>query len=157
MMAPRGHADGGGGDEALEVGRSRRWRRRRVSPELRRRLRRLLDCRRRRTQRRVLFLLLVEEVAAGRGAVEAISGAGSDAGDGHGGGGGAARCRRVRKSARNGLGIRVSRCGSAGCERGELRREVAAWSGGDGEEGGRADRLRRFALLVVPGGVGACE
>lgn len=39
--APRGNADGGGGDETLEVG-SRRRRRGRVSPELRRRLRRLL-------------------------------------------------------------------------------------------------------------------
>ena len=80
-MPPRGHADGGGGDEALEVGRRRG--RGLVSPELRRRVRRFLNCRGCRSQR---LVLLVEEVAAWRRAVEAVGGAGGDAGDGHGDG-----------------------------------------------------------------------
>lgn len=74
--APRWHADGGGGDEALEVGLSRRrWR---VPLKFRHRLRGLLL----RPRRRVL--LLEEVVAAGRGAVEAVRGAGGNAGHGHG-------------------------------------------------------------------------
>jgi hypothetical protein len=86
-MPPRGHADGGGGDEALEVGRRRRRRGRGlVSPEILRRLRRFLNYRGCRSQRLVLLLLLLEEVAAWRGAVEAVGGAGGDAGDGHGDG-----------------------------------------------------------------------
>jgi len=125
-MPPRGHADGGGGDEALEVGRRRG--RGLVSPELRRRLCRFLNCRGCRSQR---LVLLVEEVAAWRGAVEAVGGAGGNAGDGHGDG--TVKLPRANRR-RGGLGSRVFPVlerWMRDCERGEQSWVAAWWGAGE--------------------------
>jgi hypothetical protein len=128
----RGHADGGGGDEALEVGRGRRRRRRggSVPPELR-------------FRRRL------------RGAVQAVGGRGGDAGDGHGRRPDGVGLRTPREASRasSGLGLSTHGRRNVGCERGQVGGGVVGEEM-DVEEGsqkaaaaaacGRGERERRI-------------